>query len=115
VERPTFVYLKSADHPQTEETLVKSSRFFGITATICIVVQPLDHPTLLSLQLVHTASLPFQCSRNSRAKAIPRRPPQSVYRSLLGSRNSRPRSRLPSDRAANRNKGSGACRLAPLH
>jgi hypothetical protein len=23
MERPTFVYLKSADHPQTEEILVK--------------------------------------------------------------------------------------------
>ena len=70
MERPTFVYLKSADHPQTEEILVKSPRLFGITATVSIVVQPLDHPTLPSLQLIHTASLSFQCLRNSRPKPV---------------------------------------------
>src|SRR5205814_10698710 len=46
MECPTFVYLKSADHAQTEEILVKSPRLFGITATKSIVVQPLDHPSL---------------------------------------------------------------------
>src|SRR5262249_10654896 len=47
MERPAFIYLESADHPQTEEILVKSPRLLGITAAISIVVQPLDHPTLL--------------------------------------------------------------------
>jgi hypothetical protein len=70
MERPAFVYLESADHPQAEEILVKSSRLFGITAAISIVVQPLDHPTLPSLQLIDTASLSFECSRNSRPEPV---------------------------------------------
>ena len=41
MERPAFVYLERADHPQTEEILVKSPCLFGITAAISIVVQPL--------------------------------------------------------------------------
>ena len=48
VERPTFVYLESADHPQAEEILVKSPRLLGIPAAIRIMVQTLDHPILLS-------------------------------------------------------------------
>jgi hypothetical protein len=70
MERPAFVYLESADHPQAEEILVKSPRLFGITAAISIVMQPLDHPTPPSLQLIDTASLSFQCSRNSRPKPV---------------------------------------------
>src|SRR5215467_3125975 len=70
MERPAFVYLESADHPQTEEILVESPRLLGITAAISIVVQPLDHPTLPSLQSIHTASLSFQRSRNSRPKQV---------------------------------------------
>jgi hypothetical protein len=81
MERPTFVYLKSADHAQTEEILVKSPRLFGITATISIVVQPLDHPTLPSLQLIHTASLSFQCLRNSRPKPVIGVAPASFFAS----------------------------------
>src|SRR6516225_7073002 len=70
MERPAFVYLESANHPQTEKILVKSSPLLGITAAISIVVQPLDHPTLPSLQSIHTASLSFQGSRNSRPKPV---------------------------------------------
>jgi hypothetical protein len=81
MERPTFVYLKSADHAQTEEILVKSPRLFGITATVSIVVQPLDHPTLPSLQLIHTASLSFQCLRNSRPKPVIGVAPASFFAS----------------------------------
>ena len=66
MERRAFLYLERADHPQTEEILVKSPCLFGITAAISIVVQPLDHPPLPSLQSIHTTSLSFQCSRNSR-------------------------------------------------
>src|SRR5215813_1013061 len=50
MERPAFIYLEGADHPDTEDILVKSPCLLGITAAISIMVQPLDHPTLLSLQ-----------------------------------------------------------------
>ena len=36
MQGPAFVDLESADHPQTEEILVKSPRLFGITAAISI-------------------------------------------------------------------------------
>src|ERR1700745_2298332 len=80
MERPTFVYLKSADHAQTEEILVKSPRLFGITATISIVVQPLDHPALPSLQLIYTTSLSFECWGNSRHEAGDRRRARELLR-----------------------------------
>ena len=51
-------------------SLVKSPRLRGITAAISIVVQPLDHPTLASPESIHTASLSFQRSRNSRPKQL---------------------------------------------
>jgi hypothetical protein len=70
VERPAFVYLERADHPQAKEILVESARLLGIPAAIRIVVQTLDHPTLPSSQLTCTASLYLQCSRNSEAKPV---------------------------------------------
>src|SRR5262249_11824238 len=70
MKRLAFVDLESADHPQTEEILVKSPRLFGITAAISIVVQPLDHRALPSLQALNATSLSFQCSRNSRPKPV---------------------------------------------
>ena len=41
MERPTFVYFESTDHPQTEEILVKSPRLLGITAAISLWCRPL--------------------------------------------------------------------------
>jgi len=70
MERPAFVYLESADHPQAQEILVESPRLLGIPAAIRIMVQTLDHPILPSLQSIYTASLSFQCSRNSRPKPM---------------------------------------------
>src|SRR5262252_366709 len=70
MERPAFVYLESADHPQTEKILVKSPRLLGITAAISIVVQPLDHPTLPSLRLIDRASPSFLRSCNTRPKQV---------------------------------------------
>src|SRR5437660_2183736 len=70
MKRPTFVYLKSADHPQTEEILVKSPRLFGITATISIVVQPLDHPSLSLVAINPYSFALFRCSHNSRPKPV---------------------------------------------
>src|SRR5262245_43727499 len=70
MERPAFVYLESADHPQTEEILVKCPRLLGIPAAIGIMVQTFDHPILPSSQLTPIASLCLQCSRNSQAKPV---------------------------------------------
>src|SRR5689334_6669803 len=64
MERPALVYLESADHPQTEEILVKCARLFGITAAVSIVVQPLDHPSLPPLhQSIQLRSLSMLAQR----------------------------------------------------
>ena len=62
--------LEGTDQPEAEELLVKGAGLLGIPAAIRIMVQTLDHPTLPSLQSIYTASLSFQCSRNSRPKPM---------------------------------------------